>query len=315
MSDLASDYELACDYGAARQLYMKAFVLQHEPHSGVPLVEVLVTWTRLARALGLAGSYAEAQDMCEEVVDFGREKLEPEHYQTLRTTREFCVAMRRKGTRRDEALSLAREVHANFARLFGDDHPDTLAATISVTNTLRVTEQADQVLKMAEDTADAAVTSRPDHPYRHGCAGKPRSCATGRRPCRSGEPERVGSREPRRDARPRPSPSLTVAANLTGDLAALGEVAKARTLGEDTLARLRSLLGDNHPMTLGCSANLALDLRACGVDDDAAQMAADTLTRFAQTLGDEHAGIAKAAAAGTSGPTSTSTHRRPDRGP
>ena len=300
MSDLASDYELACDYGAARQLYMKAFVLQHEPHSGVPLVEVLVTWTRLARALGLAGSYAEAQDMCEEVVDFGREKLGPEHYQTLRTTREFCVAMRRKGTRRDEALSLAREVHANFARLFGDDHPDTLAATISVTNTLRVTEQADQVLKMAEDTADRGyLLYGPDHPYRHGCAG---NLALLRR--LAGDPAGAASLNESalasldatlgRDHRL----SLTVAANLAGDLAALGEVAKARTLGEDTLARLRSLLGDNHPMTLGCSANLALDLRACGVDDDAAQMAADTLTRFAQTLGDEHAD-AKAAAAGT----------------
>ena len=44
----------------------------------------------------------------------------------------------------------------------------------------------------------------------------------------------------------------------------LGEYQAARELDEDTLARRRQVLGENHPDTLASASNLALDLRALG---------------------------------------------------
>jgi Tetratricopeptide repeat len=79
-----------------------------------------------------------------------------------------------------------------------------------------------------------------------------------------------------------------VAINLASDLAWLGEVERARELGEDTLARSRRVLGEDHPVTLGCAANLSLDLRAAGLSAEAERLFADTISRYRKTLGDDH---------------------------
>ena len=52
--------------------------------------------------------------------------------------------------------------------------------------------------------------------------------------------------------------------NLAMDLYELGEVQAARELDEDTLARRRRVLGDDHPDTLNSATSLAADLRALG---------------------------------------------------
>ena len=52
-----------------------------------------------------------------------------------------------------------------------------------------------------------------------------------------------------------------------GDLRELGEYQRARALDEDTLARRRQVLGDDHPDTLISANNLAADMRALGEHD------------------------------------------------
>lgn len=44
----------------------------------------------------------------------------------------------------------------------------------------------------------------------------------------------------------------------------MGEYGKARDLSEDTLARRRRILGEDHPDTLRSASNLAEDRRALG---------------------------------------------------
>jgi hypothetical protein len=44
-------------------------------------------------------------------------------------------------------------------------------------------------------------------------------------------------------------------------------------------------MGDDDPLTLGCTANLACDLRALGEDEQAAAVAAGAWERMAATLG------------------------------
>jgi hypothetical protein len=48
----------------------------------------------------------------------------------------------------------------------------------------------------------------------------------------------------------------------------LTQMQAARDLSQDTLARHRRVLGDDHPNTLTSANNLALDLRALGETDD-----------------------------------------------
>jgi hypothetical protein len=79
-----------------------------------------------------------------------------------------------------------------------------------------------------------------------------------------------------------------VAVNMASDLAVLGETIRARTLGEQTFAQLCDLLGENHPMTLGCAANLALDRMADNAVADAESLRADTISRYIDTLGPDH---------------------------
>jgi Tetratricopeptide repeat len=59
-------------------------------------------------------------------------------------------------------------------------------------------------------------------------------------------------------------------------------------LDEDTLARRRRVLGDDHPDTLTSANNLAAGLRAAGDHEGARRLDEDTLARQRRVLGDDH---------------------------
>src|SRR6266704_1360711 len=58
--------------------------------------------------------------------------------------------------------------------------------------------------------------------------------------------------------------TLAAARNLAVSLRAAGEYQAARELDEDTLARRRRVLGEDHPDTLAAADGLAVSLRAVG---------------------------------------------------
>ena len=58
----------------------------------------------------------------------------------------------------------------------------------------------------------------------------------------------------------------------------------ARALAEDTLARCRRVLGEDHPETLNAATNLAADLRTLGEARAARELDEDTLTRRRRVL-------------------------------
>jgi hypothetical protein len=70
--------------------------------------------------------------------------------------------------------------------------------------------------------------------------------------------------------------SLDRAHDRAAELAERGEYRQARELGEDTLARRRRTLGDDHPDTLTNVRHLAADLRALGEPERSAAL----LTEF-----------------------------------
>jgi tetratricopeptide (TPR) repeat protein len=303
MNNLALDYVLNSDYTGARELYQRVFLLQSESAAGVSASEVLSSWNSLAWDVRLCGDYIAARDVGEDAWDYGRERLGPEHYQTLRTANGLAIALRELGTAPAEAMRIARQVLDQCQRLYGEGHPDTLAAAINLASILRAASLPGEGLELAQATAALYPgTYGPDHPYNYGCAGNlavlhretgdPTAARELDEAALAGLDRRLG-----RDHHY----SLTVAANLASDHAALGDVITARALGEDTLARSQRLLGADHPMTLGCAANLAQDLRAgagAGTgEEDADRLATDTLARYASTLGTAHPDAQRAAAA------------------
>ena len=59
-------------------------------------------------------------------------------------------------------------------------------------------------------------------------------------------------------------------------------------LDEDTLARRRRDLGEDHPDTLAAASNLAVSLRAAGEYQAARELDEDTLARCRRVLGEDH---------------------------
>jgi tetratricopeptide (TPR) repeat protein len=298
MNNLALDYGLNSEYGRARELHQRTYVLQSEAPAGVPAADILSSWNGLARDVRLCGDYAEARDVGEDAYDFGREALGPEHYLTLRSAKDYSIELRRIGTSFDDALELAQQVFDQCTRLLGPNNPDTLAAAISLTNIQRTIGQTDKALATVEAMVRIYPTVYgPDHPYNYGCSsnlGLLRRVTGDPAAARDLDETALAGLDAglTRDHHY----SLTVATNLASDLAELGKTAEARKLGEDTLKRLRGLLGDDHPLTLGCAANLVADLRAEGAEEKASALSADTMSRYAATLGTEHPDTAAAAA-------------------
>jgi len=65
-------------------------------------------------------------------------------------------------------------------------------------------------------------------------------------------------------------------------------VQAARDLDQDTLARRRRVLGDDHHSTLASAGNLAADWRMLGDVQAARDRGHDTLARRRRVLGDDH---------------------------
>jgi tetratricopeptide (TPR) repeat protein len=297
INSLGVDYGLNSDYRQARQLCQLAFQLMSETSAGVSPTEVLITWYNLAWSVRLEGKYAEARDVARDALDYGQERLGPEHSATLRTASGLSAALRRITTAREEALVIARDVFDAFIKRRGHRHPDTMAAAVNLSNAMRVNGMIAEALDQAVETADRYPTAYgKDHPFALGCtsnvavlrrvAGDPAGARSTDETVLEGLRTRLG-----RDH----FFCLAVAVNLASDLAALGETAAARALGEDTLTRGSKVLSRDHPLVLGCAANLSVDLRTYGAVEAAESLRAETMKRYEGTLGLGHSDAVAAA--------------------
>lgn len=290
VTNLGIDYTLNSNYHAAEELCRHAHILQSQAASGVSATEVLISWYNLALAVRTQGKYAEARDVGEEAWDYGRERLGPDHFATLRTAIGLSVALRRLAPSRAEAMHIADEALETCRRRFGQSHPDTMAAAINLTNVQRANGLLGEALALAKETVDRyPEVYGPDHPYNYGCtgnlalmmrvAGDPTEARELNEAALSAFDAALG-----RDH----LYSLTIAVNLASDHAVLGDSSTARALGADTLTRLSKLLGKSHPFTVGCAANLAIDLRADGAVAEAGSLHADAMRSYETTLGLNH---------------------------
>ncbi len=94
------------------------------------------------------------------------------HYWTLRTLNDLSIALRRIATAFNDALEMATDVFNRCTRIFGEVHPDTLAAAISLGNIQRAIGLTGDALGIAEIIADRYPGIHgDDHPYNYGCIG------------------------------------------------------------------------------------------------------------------------------------------------
>lgn len=290
LSSLALDHGLNTDYGKARELYELAF-RGMSANQAATASDVLGAWIGIAWTLRLMGLFREAFDVSQDAWDFGQDPdgLGPEHLATMRSVTAYTIVCRRLPQRRQEALDLARTTLELATSRFGEDHPETLAIAISLSNLLRTIGEPHhpEALELAASTAVRYPTSYgEDHPFNYGCMG---NLALMRRVTK----DYVGARELNEKALDGLTRSvgenhhytLTVAMNLASDHAKLEDWQDARRIGEETWPRLITLLGETHSRTLGCAANLALDMMKTGDVEAGKELQDKTLRLFESTYG------------------------------
>jgi tetratricopeptide (TPR) repeat protein len=303
-SSVALDYGLTSNYSTARDLYERAVTgMSTNPESTA--IDVLGAWIGLSWTLRLLGQFKEAFDVGQDALDYGQDPqqgLGPDHLATIRSITAYTVVSRKLPDRRTEALELGKTTLDLASRLFGDDHPDTLAIAVSVSNLLRTI--SDDLNGEALELAESTMARYPgvygaDHPYNYGCMS---NLALLKRVTGDPVAARALDEEALRGLTAALGPdhhfTLSVAMNLASDSAVLGLRQDARRIGEDTWSRLSALLGADHPHTLGCAGNLALDLMAAGDDDAGNSLQTQTLDCYRQTQDPDFPDAAVVAAGG-----------------
>ena len=203
-------------------------------------------WYLLAR-----GDTRTAYDLASDLRQHWRDRLGDDHEHTLAAAHYLAWALREMG-RYAEARDLDQDTLARRRRVLGEDHPDTLASANNLAVDLRELGEVQAARDLDQDTlARRRRVLGEDHPDtltsannlavdlrelgEH--AGGPRPG-----PGHPGPPPPGAGRGPPRH--PVPANNLAIA------LRELGEVQAARDLDQDTLARRRRVLGEDHPNTL-----------------------------------------------------------------
>ncbi len=139
LSSLALDHGLNSDYGKARKLYEDAFRRMSPTGTLSTASDVLGAWIGISWTLRLLGQFQLAFDVGQEALDYAvdPEGLGPEHVATLRAVTAYTIVCRRIPQMREEALELARTTYEVSTSRYGENHPETLAIGISLSNLLR----------------------------------------------------------------------------------------------------------------------------------------------------------------------------------
>ncbi|MEU6674360.1 FxSxx-COOH system tetratricopeptide repeat protein [Streptomyces sp. NPDC046925] len=236
------------------------------------------------------GRYAHARERQEAVVA-KYQQVQEDSPAALHAKRVLAVARRKDGDHRG-ALEISEEVLGLIVGRFGfgQEHPDTIAASLSLSVDLRHDGQLERARELADACcrryrrifgaqhphtvsaeANLAITLRLD--------GRVREAYEVDRRAHEALAQKLGERHPL---------TLVVATNLASDLAALDQHEEALALGTATLALCIDVLGPVHPTTLSTAANRALDLDAVGQREEGEELLDTVLAELRGQLGAAH---------------------------
>ena len=147
-----------------------------------------------------------------------------------------------------QAILAGKPLAADYERVLGPDHPETLTSWDNLALAYVAAGQAGEAIALHEQTLAARERWQgPDHPE-----------------------------------------TLTSRNNLAGAYQAAGRYAEAIPLHEQTLAAFERMLGPDHPDTLTSRNNLAAAYRAAGRAAEAIRLHEQTLAARERLLGPDH---------------------------
>lgn len=259
---------------------------------------VLVYQNAMARTVRLAGRYRVALELAAQVHEgyhsiIRREILSEDHPWVLTHANDLAAARRDAGA--PNALALASDAHNRCWRVFGVDHPQTLATEVTLASVLRGGGRLNDALEKTEDaTQRYESTLGADHPYTHACRANLAAVRreTGAPATALGLIERAleGLRGTVGDDHHYTLAATVDHANILADLQ---DPESALAVAREALGRLRGLLGPDHPHTLAAEGDLSLILSEVGKDEEASVTRADLLPRYQQTLGEHHPDVSR----------------------
>jgi pimeloyl-ACP methyl ester carboxylesterase len=261
---------------------------------------VLFAYNSLGRCRWLAGQYGEALGILTtvhagyaEIVAAGY--LDANHPWLLTHETDYAAVRRDAGFPGTDPEALARDmhdVHRRCWRALSVNHPQTLAAAVTLGSVLRrIEDRVGESTEMIADAEQRYWSALPEHPYAHACSGlraamrwrsaAHQDTALAVTPLR--ELEQVIARLTAIIGADHPC-TLTMVATLANIQADMGYLDRALVRGRQAMTGFRRRLGENHPLALACEANVTTLRARLGQDTGAAALSA----RYAAALGPDH---------------------------
>jgi tetratricopeptide (TPR) repeat protein len=293
INNLAVDHALSGHYDDALREDEKVYrdCLTFYGRSDHPAV--LFYQNAMARSIRQAGRYRAALELAAQVHEryrsvIDRGILSEDHPWVLAHANDLAAARRDAGA--SDAHQLASDVHNRCWRIFGVNHPQTLAAAMTLGTVLRAIDRTNEALQVLTDALRRYTSTLGDgHPYTYACAAN--VAATRRQaedPATAITLLDTALRGLRRALGADHHYTLSAMISRANTLADLGDPENAAAVGREALEGLRRALGPGHPHTLACAGNLTLILSDLGREDEARNMRADIAVRYQQSLGEGH---------------------------
>jgi hypothetical protein len=253
----------------------------------------------LGSCLRLSGRYDDAVSVLAQVqAGYGKivqqGTISENHPWRLAHEVDYAVARRDKGLIAGELEALAshlQDVLRRCWRTLGADHPQTLAATITLGSVLgRIGGRVGDAASILSDAESRYRSTLPEHPFAHACQGF--AAATRYRAGVAGTDAGLGAVPQLRDViagltatvGERHPLCLTAVSELGNVLADTGELDAGADHGLKALAGFRDLLGPDHPHALACAANVVTIRTRRGQEADSGDLHA----RYEATVGADH---------------------------
>jgi tetratricopeptide (TPR) repeat protein len=241
------------------------------------------------RYLWKRGEYDEALESADEFEAQWRQKIGPDHRQTLHLGFQRANVLRSQG-RFQDAYELDRDILGKQRRLLGAAHPHTLQTAGGLAADLRSLGKFHEALDMDEETySQLRNTVGPDEPTTLSAAN---NLAVDLRlvgaytRARDLDAEALADRQ--RVLNPDHPYALHSAAMLGLDMRELGEFADSVDIIEATLERYQAILGEDFVDTLRTAKSLAVSLRKVGRLSEAFELTSQTVERYKRTFGPHH---------------------------
>jgi hypothetical protein len=276
-------------FGEAAALNSQLLAAHEHASGGEDTEDLLAAIGAVAADQRVAGNFAEALRIDEDLYQRHVRALGPDDPATLNAAHNLAVSVRLTGDYH-RARDLDHDTQQRRVRLFGEDHAVTLESTRNliidnrelgdyVTAQARQQEVADRLTQQLSPGHPQALRAMRSLSAAMRKAGDHTAARALSEQVRAGFLTRYGEAHP---------DTIAATLNLAIDLRQTGDLEMAAQLGGQVHDRYRSLLGEQHPHTIAAALNWAVTQRLRGNLVLARQLDEDGHESLTRQLGEEH---------------------------